>query len=167
MAARVLATLAISKLKPLKTLSSNSLLLAPFLFKSLLSWSRWNLDIDSHCSSLDFVVCKVCGQEPIFGHHCNIHGFPLMGRQCIHSGPFLKFNDKVVEPLQDSEKSSTVNSSGNAIKRKKLKGKRAVVRWLKFFGWKKKRVSKNDSRREDFTQIEEGDFYCPLPIYYT
>ncbi|KAI4353475.1 hypothetical protein L6164_002423 [Bauhinia variegata] len=114
--------------KTLKTLS-NSLLLVPFLSKSLLSRS----------SGLNFVVCKVCGQEPIFGHHCNMQGFPLMGRQCIHSGTFLKFNDKVVEPLQYSENSPAVNSAVNAMKRKKLKGKRAVVRWLKFFRWNKKK----------------------------
>jgi hypothetical protein len=37
---------------------------------------------------------------------------------------------------------ATNNCSGDGdtkVKRKKLKGKRAVVRWLKFFKWKKKK----------------------------
>lgn len=66
--------------------------------------------------------------------------FPFVGHRWIHSGPFLKLADKVVEPLKQSEKSATAGSSGDAkVKRKKLKGKRAVVKWLKFFRWKKKK----------------------------
>lgn len=45
-----------------------------------------------------------------------------------------------MEPLEQLEKSSTVGSVGDTrVKRKKLKGKRAVVKWLKFFRWKKKK----------------------------
>ncbi|XP_062081222.1 uncharacterized CRM domain-containing protein At3g25440, chloroplastic isoform X2 [Humulus lupulus] len=50
--------------------------------------------------------------------------------------------DKVVEPTNDSESNAAVDGVGNAtakVKRMKLKGKRAVVRWLKFFRWKKKK----------------------------
>lgn len=48
--------------------------------------------------------------------------------------------DNVVESGNNSGKSNTGDGSANAKpKRKKLKGKRAVVRWLKFFRWKKKK----------------------------
>ena len=68
---------------------------------------------------------------------------PFLGNVSFHSYPFLKFNDKVVEQQhQDSQKASSANvdGDGNAkVKRNKLKGKRAVVRWLKFFRFKKKK----------------------------
>lgn len=86
------------------------------------------------------MICKACGLESGFGYHYDIKRSPFLGHLCIHSGSFLKSNDTVVEPHQDSEKSSTPNGAGNAkVARKKLKGKRAVVRWLKFFRWKKKK----------------------------
>ena len=45
-----------------------------------------------------------------------------------------------MEPLKQPEKSAIVGGTvDNKVKRKKLKGKRAVVRWLKFFRWKKKK----------------------------
>lgn len=65
----------------------------------------------------------------------------IVGYRWIHS-------DKSVEPLEKSEGKSAIGSTdGSGIKeeetkkktRKKLKGKRAVVRWLKFFRWKKKK----------------------------
>ncbi|KAJ1438977.1 YhbY-like superfamily [Sesbania bispinosa] len=55
---------------------------------------------------------------------------PLVGHLSFHSGPSLKCNGKVVEQLQvqDYEKSPS-SCTGNArVKRKKLKGKRAVAR---------------------------------------
>ncbi|KAG5052117.1 hypothetical protein JHK87_004315 [Glycine soja] len=85
----------------------------------------------------------VRGQEPIFGHLCYMKPSPFLGNVSFHSYPFLKFNDKVVEQQhQDSQKASSANvdGDGNAkVKRNKLKGKRAVVRWLKFFRFKKKK----------------------------
>ncbi|XP_020972122.1 uncharacterized CRM domain-containing protein At3g25440, chloroplastic isoform X1 [Arachis ipaensis] len=81
----------------------------------------------------------VCGQQPTFGHY-DVKAHPFLGVTSFHSGPHLKNNDKAIEPRQDSEKSSNADGSGNAqVKRKKLKGKRAVVRWLKFFRYKKKK----------------------------
>ena len=48
--------------------------------------------------------------------------------------------DKVLEPPKQPEKSAIVGGTVDTkVKRKKLKGKRAVVRWLKFFRWKKKK----------------------------
>lgn len=85
-------------------------------------------------------MCKACGLESGLRYHYDMKRSPFLGRICIHSGSFLKYNDTIVEPLQDSGKPSTPNDTGNAkIARKKLKGKRAVVRWLKFFRWKKKK----------------------------
>ncbi|KAF7819125.1 putative CRM domain-containing protein [Senna tora] len=72
---------------------------------------------------------QACGLESSFGYHYNKKRSPFLGHLCIHSGPFLKSNDTVVEPPQDSEKSPTPDGAGNAsVKRKKLKGKRAVAR---------------------------------------
>lgn len=46
----------------------------------------------------------------------------------------------VVEPQHNAGSVVSVDDNGNAKpKRKKLKGKRAVVRWLKLFRWKKKK----------------------------
>ncbi|XP_058728274.1 uncharacterized CRM domain-containing protein At3g25440, chloroplastic [Vicia villosa] len=88
-----------------------------------------------HCCSLNYVMCKVYGHQ---------HDFKLpstLGCQTFHSSPFLKFNHKVVDELQDSPNSPTANGANSDVKvmRKKLKGKRAVVRWLKFFRFKKKK----------------------------
>ncbi|XVF81307.1 hypothetical protein PTKIN_Ptkin15bG0144900 [Pterospermum kingtungense] len=60
----------------------------------------------------------------------------------IHSAPFLNPSEKVVGTLNPTEKGGSVDdacSGSSKVKRKKLKGKRAVVRWLKFFRWKKKK----------------------------
>lgn len=63
----------------------------------------------------------------------------VVGYRWIHS-------DKSVEPLEKSEGKSAITSTDGSRSeeekkktRKKLKGKRAVVRWLKFFRWKKKK----------------------------
>jgi len=66
----------------------------------------------------------------------------ILGTLGFHSCPFLKYNNKVVEKqYQDSEKAPSGNEGdGNAkVNKKKLKGKRAVVRWMKFFRFKKKK----------------------------
>ncbi|KAL3573117.1 hypothetical protein D5086_027021 [Populus alba] len=61
-----------------------------------------------------------------------IYGFTLC--------PSLNNVDKVVEPTENIEKTAAVFSGSDVkVKRPKLKGKRAVVRWLKFFRWKKKK----------------------------
>ncbi|KAJ0973008.1 hypothetical protein J5N97_020967 [Dioscorea zingiberensis] len=47
----------------------------------------------------------------------------------------------VVEPQRSAENQISVDDNGKPkMKRKKLKGKRAVVRWLKFFRWKKQKA---------------------------
>ncbi|KAK4281962.1 hypothetical protein QN277_013399 [Acacia crassicarpa] len=130
MAGRVLASIALIKSHSFKNLLSSSLLFMP-------SFSQFVL---RRTSSWNSVISKACGVESSFGYHFDIKTSPFSGHLCIHSGSCLKSNDKVVEQLKDSEKSSTVTGACNGkIKRKKLKGKRAVVRWLKFFRWKKKK----------------------------
>lgn len=89
-------------------------------------------EIDLHCCSLNYVICKVYAQER---HQFKIPSTSTVpGCLSFHSTSFLKFNnDKVVEQPQDSDGDVKVPA------RKKLKGKRAVVRWLKFFRFKKKK----------------------------
>ncbi|KAJ9541336.1 hypothetical protein OSB04_027842 [Centaurea solstitialis] len=79
---------------------------------------------------------KVLGHEPTFisyGTERYLHG----GIAWARSAPTMDSVHKVPEPSVSSE---TANGSAEAKpKRKKLKGKRAVVRWLKFFRFKKKK----------------------------
>lgn len=71
---------------------------------------------------------------------CTIKGPHLEGCLSIHTGSVLNNEDKNGEPPAHSGKITTADGSdGSKMKRKKLKGKRAVVRWLKFFRWKKKK----------------------------
>ncbi|KAK4573541.1 hypothetical protein RGQ29_031483 [Quercus rubra] len=86
-------------------------------------------------------ICKVLGQEQSASRIlCDVKSFPIEGRRWIHSDPFLSSADKVLEPLKQPEKSAIVGGTVDTkVKRKKLKAKRAVVRWLKFFRWKKKK----------------------------
>ncbi|XP_014511261.1 CRM-domain containing factor CFM3, chloroplastic/mitochondrial isoform X1 [Vigna radiata var. radiata] len=93
-------------------------------------------------TSLDYAVCKVRGQEPIFYQLYYMKTCSILGSISFHSCSFLKYNNKVAEKHhQDSEKAPSGNEgNGNAKEnKKKLKGKRAVVRWLKFFRFKKKK----------------------------
>ncbi|KAH9794077.1 putative CRM domain-containing protein [Citrus sinensis] len=81
-----------------------------------------------HCSSMVDVLCKAFG--PCYG----LKRFSIEGRLWIHSAPLRHYIEKVVEKQESSENSSSADGAGVAkVKRKKLKGKRAVVRWLKHF----------------------------------
>ena len=104
--------------------------------------SRICIRIYSQCSSLGDVICKAFGRQQAFAPIYDIKRFLLEQHVWIHSTPFLNTSEKVVGTLNHSEKGGSVDDaySGNGkVKRKKLKGKRAVVRWLKFFRWKKKK----------------------------
>lgn len=88
------------------------------------------------------IVCKVLVQEPVFGDPFGTKKFLVSGFRGIHSVPCLHTVDKLVEPPRISDSNAVDvggSGSGGKVKRKKLKGKRAVVRWLKFFRWKKKK----------------------------
>ncbi|KAM7501645.1 hypothetical protein LguiB_000549 [Lonicera macranthoides] len=83
------------------------------------------------------MTMQVVGARATTGPFYEIQRFPLGGLSWIHSAPVLNTIDKDVEHTEDN---AVTEGSGDAkVKRKKLKGKRAVVRWLKFFRWKKKK----------------------------
>lgn len=90
------------------------------------------------CNRCCDVVCKVFGREPL--PLVGSWRSPHWGSILIHSGLSLNTVDKDVEHPKHSG-SITVTDGDGVVekKRKKLKGKRAVVRWLKFFRWKKKK----------------------------
>ncbi|EEF35112.1 conserved hypothetical protein [Ricinus communis] len=91
-------------------------------------------------TSLFHIICKVFSQAPAFRPVYVLEGPHIGGHRWIHFGPTLTDIDKDGEPPPLSGQSTMVEGSGCAkVKRKKLKGKRAVVRWLKFFRWKKKK----------------------------
>ncbi|PON75127.1 RNA-binding, CRM domain containing protein [Parasponia andersonii] len=81
-------------------------------------------------------MVKDPGSEYLYGNG----RFLLDGQRWFHSASCLRMVDKVSVPTNHSDANASVDGNGNAkVKRKKLKGKRAVVRWLKFFRWKKKK----------------------------
>ena len=51
----------------------------------------------------------------------------------------MSLDRAINDSIKQSESSSTTPDASTKVKRKKLKGKRAVVRWLKHFRWKKKK----------------------------
>ncbi|CAK7349230.1 unnamed protein product [Dovyalis caffra] len=107
--------------------------------KNLLS-DRFTISSDSHLyrTSLVDVMFKAFGQRPVY--NVKGHLVPSVGHLWIHACPSLNNVDKLVEPTDNSEKTAAVFSGSDIrVKRPKLKGKRAVVRWLKFFRWKKKK----------------------------
>ncbi|XP_052171218.1 uncharacterized CRM domain-containing protein At3g25440, chloroplastic isoform X2 [Diospyros lotus] len=92
------------------------------------------------------VWCKVSGHKP-----ATLLISPFLGTLWIHSGQFLNTDDKVLEQPKHSESIIAADGpcDGNGTKkRKKLKGKRAVVRWLKFLRWKKKKEYKRMTEEE-------------------
>ncbi|KMT01204.1 hypothetical protein BVRB_9g212230 [Beta vulgaris subsp. vulgaris] len=82
-------------------------------------------------------VPKAFVQGPPFG--------PLLGvssiscHQGFHSGLILEIANHDADTARQSESNVTSKDASTKVKRKKLKGKRAVVRWLKHFRWKKKK----------------------------
>ncbi|TYI55722.1 hypothetical protein E1A91_D11G160600v1 [Gossypium mustelinum] len=93
-------------------------------------------------ASLVDVMCKAFGPQQPFSPTYDRKRFLLERHVWIHSAPSLNASENVVGTVNHSEGVSSIKDaySGNLkAKRKKLKGKRAVVRWLKFFRWKKKK----------------------------
>ncbi|KAK0590852.1 hypothetical protein LWI29_032464 [Acer saccharum] len=119
------ASMLLRKSHALKIILSNSSIFTSSLHR-----------ISSRCCSLGDVMYKAFVEgSPFLGHSTR---FPFEGRLWVHSAPF---STTVAEGLNNpSVKGTGVDGDGNAkLKRKKLKGKRAVVRWLKHFRWKKKK----------------------------
>ncbi|KAL2508139.1 putative CRM domain-containing protein [Forsythia ovata] len=130
------------KLLAHKSQQLKNLFTYPRSFMTLLSQSHSTLHTPSFC---DLCLCKILGgvvpvavgqrlRYEMGGQRLNI-----VGVLWVHSGRVLSNLDQVVE---QSGKSSALGDGPSEVKRKerkKLKGKRAVVRWLKFFRYKKKK----------------------------
>ncbi|XAR58789.1 hypothetical protein NMG60_11014328 [Bertholletia excelsa] len=128
MARERMVTRLLCKSQQLRYLIFNPLLFIPTLNK-----------VASQRSFCD-VLCKVFNQKPACAPLSEIQRYPIWGTSWIHSGQFLKTVEQVVEnPGQSGSITDADGASDVKKKRKKLKGKRAVVRWLKFFRWKKKK----------------------------
>ncbi|KAK8945648.1 hypothetical protein KSP40_PGU000403 [Platanthera guangdongensis] len=100
-----------------------------------------NRNIQNHIiplSSFSFDFFKTRHGMHACGFPCNSAG-RLMGYHNTHTTRRLQ---TTVENVVENNSTSVVSGSAAdppKLKRKKLKGKRAVVRWLKFFRWKKKK----------------------------
>ncbi|WOL04134.1 hypothetical protein Cni_G12855 [Canna indica] len=95
-------------------------------------------------------LCKVPNQNSVYGLANGVNGFYISSFCNIHSSqPLNNTSHDVVEPQKDTQSEEPVNDQGVVkVKRKKLKGKRAVVRWLKFFRWKKKKENERMTAEE-------------------
>ncbi|KAK3003302.1 hypothetical protein RJ639_018324, partial [Escallonia herrerae] len=90
--------------------------------------------------SFSDVICKVYESGPAVRPLPEIQRCPLVGGvSWYHSTPPLYTVNKAVEAAELTGSTAVDGSADVKSKRKKLKGKRAVVRWLKFFRWKKKK----------------------------
>ncbi|KAL9669877.1 hypothetical protein QQ045_007427 [Rhodiola kirilowii] len=91
-------------------------------------------------SSFCDLICKAFYHEPEAENPCKLPAFQLQARLWIHSCTHMNSAELPAEKAP-SDKSADVGNAGEVtkMKRKKLKGKRAVVRWLKFFRYKKKK----------------------------
>ncbi|KAL4587896.1 hypothetical protein LXL04_000772 [Taraxacum kok-saghyz] len=117
---RTLASMAFCKSKQLK-----NLIFTPFLYRQFLPKP----------SSFSDVIYKVLHHEPAVISHGNQRYIPR-GIFWYSSAPI----DTVIKPPVSHVTDTVSNGSPEAKpKRKKLKGKRAVIRWLKFFRFKKKK----------------------------
>ncbi|EOA30577.1 hypothetical protein CARUB_v10013711mg [Capsella rubella] len=101
----------------------------------LVSSSPYFSSLDSTNRSLSSgnVLCKVMHKESLNGPMWNAC---FLRSSWFHSNPVRETGD-CVSKSDDSLSQDGVGSI--KLKRKKLKGKRAVVRWLKLFRWKKKK----------------------------
>ncbi|XP_077229521.1 RNA-binding CRS1 / YhbY (CRM) domain protein isoform X2 [Tasmannia lanceolata] len=129
MVARVYASMALCKSLHLKNIRFSPFSSMYMLHKSF-----------SHPISSSDVFCKVFNQKPVFGSHCEIGNFCVAGRLWIYSYQFRNMAHEAGEPMKSCQDGESVGVNGSVkVKRKKLKGKRAVVRWLKHFRYKKKK----------------------------
>ncbi|PPR82645.1 hypothetical protein GOBAR_AA38067 [Gossypium barbadense] len=141
MAGRVLfsASVGLRKSHSLMILFSNSIISTP---NASLPKASFSAAISFPIRSLVDVMCKAFGPQQAFSPTYDRKRFLLERHVWIHSAPSLNASENVVGTVNHSEGVSSIKDaySGNLkAKRKKLKGKRAVVRWLKFFRWKKKK----------------------------
>ncbi|XP_059626285.1 uncharacterized CRM domain-containing protein At3g25440, chloroplastic-like isoform X2 [Cornus florida] len=140
MVTRVFASVALGKTQQLRNLLFCPLIFTPTAHKFLL-----------HKPSVVDVICKVCSQDPsASGPLYGLQRFSISGKW-IHSGRLLNEIDQVVEQAGHTGSSTDANGACDVKpKRKKLKGKRAVVRWIKFFRWKKKKEYERMTTEEKY-----------------
>ncbi|KAG9447053.1 hypothetical protein H6P81_013181 [Aristolochia fimbriata] len=94
------------------------------------------------------VYCEISYQKPEISSPNGTANISHGSLQ-IHAGLLSYTADEAVDPVKISEDDSAVDKIGEEKKkRKKMKGKRAVVRWLKFFRWKKKKEYKRMTAEE-------------------
>ncbi|GAB2298161.1 hypothetical protein Dimus_032233 [Dionaea muscipula] len=141
-----MATKIFSSIKVMR--SYNSLCLSRAFFNPLLDFpflANYSLprNPSSFFSAMPKVVADVA-HRPVPGKE----SFTFIGCACIHSSRLLNDANKGVRPGTHSESSSAVDGIVTRAKRKKLKGKREVVRWLKFFRWKKKKEYQRMTQEE-------------------
>ncbi|CAE5972010.1 unnamed protein product [Arabidopsis arenosa] len=84
-------------------------------------------------SSSGDIMCKVLHKESLNRPMWNVS---FLRSSWFHSTPARETGDDISKSENSSSQDGVVSTK---LKRKKLKGKRAVVRWLKFFRWKKKK----------------------------
>ncbi|XP_074303105.1 putative CRM domain-containing protein At3g25440, chloroplastic isoform X1 [Silene latifolia] len=82
------------------------------------------------------VLSKAFVRDPAFGP---LHVLSITHHHGFHSTPFPKGPNKDESNTKQTQSRPAAQDSSIKVKRKKLKGKRAVVRWLKHFRYKKKK----------------------------
>lgn len=85
-----------------------------------------------------------------------------MGFCSIHTTQKLTNTSEVLEPQNDSTGNKTVDANGGAkVKRKKLKGRRAVVKFLKSLRYKKKKEYERMTAEEKILyKLKKVSFAC-------
>ncbi|KAJ4847091.1 hypothetical protein Tsubulata_039043, partial [Turnera subulata] len=86
--------------------------------------------------SLADVMRKVLAQRPFLASPSIARGIQWAGYRRIHS---VHCRNDAGKTVGSPNHGQDADADGAKVKRKKLKGRRAVVRWLKFFRWKKKK----------------------------
>ncbi|KAL9239656.1 hypothetical protein vseg_013958 [Gypsophila vaccaria] len=92
--------------------------------------------IVSFYSSFHGALSKVFVRDPASGA---LQVFSNGNHRGFHTTAFLEERDKDAGNPKHTENCAAAQDSSTKVKRKKLKGKRAVVRWLKHFRYKKKK----------------------------
>ncbi|KAJ4962497.1 hypothetical protein NE237_022436 [Protea cynaroides] len=126
---RVFTSEAICKFHQIKIFMFNPLFSMLLLHKPVL----WK-------ASSNGILCKVLNQNPGLASPYGIRSCHLI--RCLWSLSIQHRNmvTNVASSTRHSENEAVIDGNTTPkMKRKKLKGKRAVVRWVKFFRWKKKK----------------------------
>ncbi|KAI3900878.1 hypothetical protein MKW92_024924 [Papaver armeniacum] len=121
------------QLQPL-LLSNQTLLILPLHQKSNLHY---------HFTTSPYFLCKVVGQNSIYGTLSKV-GRRACSRIFVSSSQVRYMANEATGPVGNDSKlhgeaSDEIENENEKVKSKKLKGKRAVVKWLKNFRFKKKK----------------------------